>query len=686
MIEKHRRGATARLFFACALVIAQATPAHAFVIDSYDTPQFLNQTGVGSNADATDLTTGTILGDERDVLITVTTGAGPLNADADLSLMGGFSHMAAGLVRGTTLITYDGNDSDGDTLDPTGLGGIDLSNGGGDGAFYVVVPFADHGAGIVITVYSGATNCSTLSRTVPAGLAANDFPLALVFPFADFVDGGGCTAADFSDAGAITLLIDGTALGAIDASLDVFATGNADLGDLPPAFNNTENADNGAAHVICPGLKLGAEIDAEDDGQESADATGDDTAGSPDDEDGVILTPAFVWSVGSPPTNGGQLDITVMGDGCLSAWIDWTADNSFDDAGEAVLSNVTVSAGTASYQITIPGGTALPGTYFARFRLFARDDPNGANNCSTQKDPVGQYECGEVEDYRFTIEIPTPTPTVTPTQTPTRTHTLTPTPTPQCGNGIEEFGEQCDDGNLVDNDGCDSNCRPTGCGNGIVTMGEQCDDGNLIDFDGCNSDCTPSECTFAGGDLIPGYCATRKNDCQAEFCSATKPVETDRFNGLPGMDVVCTDDDPACDVGPANDGACTFRVSLCYNVEDTRFPCTDTGAVGFVRFRRANPHNAVDVANRNALEAAVVGIGGVLKVGRGIPGRRAVFFEPPLEQDVCTGFAEFKVPLRGNAPNFKTRRKLLVHVADPPPGISRAKRDSDVLRLICNPK
>ncbi|HCU24321.1 MAG TPA: hypothetical protein DF383_04815, partial [Deltaproteobacteria bacterium] len=27
-------------------------------------------------------------------------------------------------------------------------------------------------------------------------------------------------------------------------------------------------------------------------------------------------------------------------------------------------------------------------------------------------------------------------------------------------------------------------------GNGIVTAGEQCDDGNLIDGDGCESDCT----------------------------------------------------------------------------------------------------------------------------------------------------------------------------------------------------
>jgi cysteine-rich repeat protein len=58
-----------------------------------------------------------------------------------------------------------------------------------------------------------------------------------------------------------------------------------------------------------------------------------------------------------------------------------------------------------------------------------------------------------------------------------------------CGNGIVTPPEQCDDGNLVDGDGCDSNCTPTGCGNGIVTAGEQCDDGNTDDSDTCLGTC-----------------------------------------------------------------------------------------------------------------------------------------------------------------------------------------------------
>ena len=58
-----------------------------------------------------------------------------------------------------------------------------------------------------------------------------------------------------------------------------------------------------------------------------------------------------------------------------------------------------------------------------------------------------------------------------------------------CGNATLDPGEQCDDGNVVDGDGCDANCTATGCGNGIVTAGEECDDGNLDDGDGCSSSC-----------------------------------------------------------------------------------------------------------------------------------------------------------------------------------------------------
>lgn len=58
-----------------------------------------------------------------------------------------------------------------------------------------------------------------------------------------------------------------------------------------------------------------------------------------------------------------------------------------------------------------------------------------------------------------------------------------------CGNGVVDSGEECDDGNNVDADGCNTSCTTPTCGNGIVDLGEDCDDGNNSEFDACPSDC-----------------------------------------------------------------------------------------------------------------------------------------------------------------------------------------------------
>lgn len=68
-----------------------------------------------------------------------------------------------------------------------------------------------------------------------------------------------------------------------------------------------------------------------------------------------------------------------------------------------------------------------------------------------------------------------------------------------CGNGTLDTGEVCDDGNLVNDDGCDISCMlevwppvwtwEASCGNRVIESPEQCDDGNDIDFDGCDPSC-----------------------------------------------------------------------------------------------------------------------------------------------------------------------------------------------------
>ena len=81
---------------------------------------------------------------------------------------------------------------------------------------------------------------------------------------------------------------------------------------------------------------------------------------------------------------------------------------------------------------------------------------------------------------------------------------LQPEPCLYCGDGVfsPQYGEQCDDGNPNDGDGCDASCQiELLCGNSQLDPGEECDDGNQIDGDGCSALCQFEVC----GNSIIGY-------------------------------------------------------------------------------------------------------------------------------------------------------------------------------------
>ena len=76
----------------------------------------------------------------------------------------------------------------------------------------------------------------------------------------------------------------------------------------------------------------------------------------------------------------------------------------------------------------------------------------------------------------------------------------------ECGNGVIDFGEQCDDGNRIEDDGCDARCRRE-CGNGIIEGAEECDDGNIVAFDGCDPACRREALPGPGEDCRGFLCA-----------------------------------------------------------------------------------------------------------------------------------------------------------------------------------
>lgn len=172
-------------------------------------------------------------------------------------------------------------------------------------------------------------------------------------------------------------------------------TANVDYGDLNTAAI-TQNP-NGARHGIIGALELGALNDAEANGVPSATATGDDAAGS-DDEDGVTLS-----TLRAAPTLTANIAVSVVNTTLASArlctFLDANNDGDFADAGDAIVTTLVSNNATAVVvPLTVPGGTT-GGDKPIRFRLMSA---NPAVNCGIA-DAVGGVANGEVEDYLFRV-------------------------------------------------------------------------------------------------------------------------------------------------------------------------------------------------------------------------------------------------------------------------------------------
>jgi cysteine-rich repeat protein len=100
--------------------------------------------------------------------------------------------------------------------------------------------------------------------------------------------------------------------------------------------------------------------------------------------------------------------------------------------------------------------------------------------------------------------------------------------TGNCGNGVVDPGEQCDDGNTVSGDGCSQTCRVEVCGNGIPDPGEQCDDGNTVSGDGCSATCQ-REPRCGDGVVEAGEQCDDGNTVSGDGCSASCRLEMCRI-------------------------------------------------------------------------------------------------------------------------------------------------------------
>ncbi len=137
-----------------------------------------------------------------------------------------------------------------------------------------------------------------------------------------------------------------------DYDVFLYETGGMDFGDapnmslVPPSGYPTTMMDLGAAHFI-DSLFLGLLIDAENDGQPSLTATGDDSSGLAD-EDGVTFSSP--WISGSNAQFSVMVNPAAVGTSFdLDLWVDWNDDGTWTQTNEHVLVAQPVSPGPNAF-------------------------------------------------------------------------------------------------------------------------------------------------------------------------------------------------------------------------------------------------------------------------------------------------------------------------------------------------
>jgi cysteine-rich repeat protein len=124
----------------------------------------------------------------------------------------------------------------------------------------------------------------------------------------------------------------------------------------------------------------------------------------------------------------------------------------------------------------------------------------------------------------------------------------------RCGDGVLDPGEACDDNNNASCDGCRADCWSNEtCGNGAIDCGEECDDGNQISGDDCSSACRLEGC--GNGLLDPGEACDDGNTLSCDGCTADCLAGEACGNGV----VDCGEE---CDGGPLPTENCDFDCTL----------------------------------------------------------------------------------------------------------------------------
>ncbi len=122
-----------------------------------------------------------------------------------------------------------------------------------------------------------------------------------------------------------------------------------------------------------------------------------------------------------------------------------------------------------------------------------------------------------------------------------------------CGDHAKWNGvETCDDGNLTAGDGCSAVCQVEHfCGDSVVDSNEECDDGNLADGDGCSAVCQIEPTPTCGDNIKNGTeeCddgdSSNNNSCKTD-CTNNVCGDHAKWNGIEECDDGNITDNDGC--------------------------------------------------------------------------------------------------------------------------------------------
>lgn len=186
-------------------------------IDSFNTT---NQTATASGSSGTIATSSIAaaeaIGGERDLFVQLTSTATAISIDVPATAQQLLEFSASATATGRRVVTWDGVDNDAATLNPVGLGGVDLTNAGASTGFLLQIGADQSDAQLQVTVHSDGSNSSTATMTLPnTSGPANQL---IFMPISGFAVATG-TGGNFANVGALEFeILQGST--AVDGQID----------------------------------------------------------------------------------------------------------------------------------------------------------------------------------------------------------------------------------------------------------------------------------------------------------------------------------------------------------------------------------------------------------------------------------------------------------------------------------